>query len=343
MFMYLPYLALAVLLVWAPVVSAHEVYVLDETLVKHSMESASPNPLLAYTDNKIQFFLWASVAIVVVLTVFFASITHRLESRLRAPLLRLRAWAPLVVRITLGVCLMSSASEHALFGPELPLADFGAYAGVVQLALYLAGAMVVLGLCTRAAAAVALGVFAFSAYWHGWYMLTYTNYVGEILAVLLLGSGRIALDNVVRERAYFTLEKRLARLEPYAFFALRVCFGISVAFAAIYAKFLHSNLALMTVEQYSLTHYFPFDPLFIVLGAFIIELLIGIFFIIGFEIRHTALFFLFWLGLSLAYFGEAVWPHLILFGVNVALFMYGYDKLTAEGWWFKKKRLQPFL
>jgi hypothetical protein len=227
-----------------------------------------------------------------------------------------------VARITLGICLVASAYNNALFGPELPLSDFGAYGIAIQISLFIAGLLVLFKKWSRVGALIALGIFAIALLRYNWYLLTYVNYLGEIVLALL----------VLRPR-----------YEEYAFLALRVGFGVSVVFAALYAKFLHSNLALSTIYEYNLTAFFHFDPLFIVLGACIIEILIGIFFIVGFEIRHTALFFLFWIFLSLLYFGEAVWPHLILVGVNMAIFMYGYDRLTIEGKLFNRGKLQPFL
>ncbi len=79
------------------------------------------------------------------------------------------------------------------------------------------------------------------------------------------------------------------------------------------------------------------------LGAAIIELLIGTFFILGIEIRFTALFVLFWLSLSLSYFGEAVWPHIVLIGIPVAFIFYGYDKYSLEGRFFKRRGREPVL
>jgi hypothetical protein len=301
---------------------AHEVYVLSPAQIEHDIATPSPNPFDAFATNQFQFYLWGFIAFVLVTTVFFASITHRFEVLFEPYLSRLRPWAPLVARVTLGACLIASAYNSALFGPELPLSDFGPYAVVMQGALYLSGILILVNLWTRLGALIALGIFAVATILYGFYILTYINYLGEVLLALFL---------------------LRPTYERYAFLALRVCFGISVAFAALYAKLLHSNLALSTISEYNLTQFFHFDPLFIVLGACIIEILIGIFFIIGFEIRHTALFFLFWIFLSLIYFGESVWPHLILVGVNVALFMYGYDELTVEGRYFNRGKLQPFL
>lgn len=303
-------------------VSAHEVYVLSPDTVSQNLSNLSPNPFSAFATNRFQFFFLGFVAFLAVSIIFFASLTHRFEVLFAPYLRRVRPWASTVARVTLGICLIESAYNAALFGPELPLHDFGTLALLIQVGLYASGILLLINRWSSAAAALALLIFAAATFQYGLYTLTYLNYFGEIILALFLLK---------------------PRLEAYAFLVLRICFGASIAFAAIYGKFLHSNLALSTIQQYHLTNFFHFDPLFIVLGALIIEVLIGVFFIIGFEVRHTALFFLFWLLLSLLYFGEAVWPHIILAGVSVALFMYGYDKWTIEGRFFNRGKLQPIL
>ena len=294
-----------------PHASAHEVYVLSPEMVAHNISTPSPNPFDAFYTNMFQFFFWGFMAFVLVTTVFFMSLTHRLEVFFEPYLVRLRLLAPLAVCITLGLSFIASAYHFSLFGPELSLGTFGALAPAVQLALYTAGVLLVFGYFVRAMALVALAVFAAATALHGLYMLNYLGYLGAIAAMVLVSNAGA----------------QAKRFLPHAFLILRITFGISIIFAALYAKFIYSNLALSTVVEYNLVQFFPFEPLFIVLGAGIIELLIGTFFIIGFEIRHTALFFLFWIFLSLLYFGESVWPHLVLIGITLALFMYGYDFL----------------
>ncbi len=318
-------------------VSAHEVYVLSPQTVAHDLAASSPDPFDAFFSHEAQFFFWAFVALVLVSAVFFASITHRLESFFEPYITPLRRWAPLVARLTLGLSLLFSAQYHALFGPELPIAQIDAFGLFVYWGLWISGIFILLGLFTRPSALLALLIFACGGLHWGFYMLNYVNYLGEMFVVLILGGGLMSVDSL------FVRQKLSKKLETSAFLLLRIGFGTAIAFASIYAKFIHSNLALSTISQYHLTNIFPFDPLFIVLGACIIEVVMGIFFIIGFEIRHTALFFLFWLSLSLLYFGEAVWPHLILFGVNAALFMYGYDKWSFEGRFFNRGKFQPIL
>ena len=180
---------------------------------------------------------------------------------------------------------------------------------------------------TKWAAGVAFCLFGYAVYRNGWYMLTYTNYLGEII-VLLLG---------------IEVMKAGKKLSRYGFLIIRVCFGISLIFASAYAKIIYNNLGLFTVEKYHLDKILGFEPHFLVLGAAIIEILIGTFIILGIEIRFASAFFLFWLSLSLVFFGEVVWPHIILIGIPIALICYGYDKYSIEGYFFKKGKREPVL
>ncbi|MBI5470143.1 hypothetical protein HY968_02360 [Candidatus Kaiserbacteria bacterium] len=328
--------------------SAHEVYVLDSAAIMRDIVNPSPNPLALILQDPQQFLFWALIGAILISTVFTMSITHRVQDTFSPFLMRLKPWAAPIARVTLGACLIASAYNNALFGPELPFSDFGTFGRMIQITLYISGILSLVGLWTRAAGSLALLIFAAGIAKYNIYMFTYANYLGEIFFAMILGSGRFSLDHWLNlpKMARFNLAifaKLGRRLEPYAFPVLRILFGISIAFASYYAKFVHSQLALDVVTKYHLTNFFHFDPLFIVLGAFCVELLIGLFLILGVEIRHTALFFLFWLALSLLYFGEAVWPHLVLVGVLLALFCHGYDKLSLEGYYFKRGSREPVL
>jgi uncharacterized membrane protein YphA (DoxX/SURF4 family) len=177
-------------------------------------------------------------------------------------------------------------------------------------------------------------------------MLTYADYLGAMLTSLAVGNSIFAIDAYVHHRYPRVFQSIIRWMERHAFLMLRVAFGTSLIFASSYAKFLHAQLAIDTVVLYNLTNFFPFEPAFIVLGAFAIELLAGIFIMAGIEIRFASLFLLFWLTLSLLYFGEAVWPHVILFGGVITLFMHGYDKHTLQWGLMRmrnKRAMEPVL
>src|SRR3989338_6458731 len=322
---------------------AHEVYVLDGATIARDIGTISPNPLDAFFSNKYQFFFWGFICFVGFSTIFFMSIFHSLEEHFAPAFARLKKYAAPVARITLGISLLACAYQSALFGPELPFyaLDPNGVTGL-RIMFTISGILITFGIWTRLGAIVLLPALWLFLVERANYAPTYANYYGEVLFVLLAGGGMYSLLDDTRWLPT-AMRKLLHEAGKYAWPLLRIAFGISIVYAALFAKFLHSNLALDTIDKYHLINYFHFDPLFIVLGAFIIETLIGIFFIIGVEIRWNALFFLFWLFLSLIYFGEAVWPHLILIGLNAAFFLNGYDKYSIEGRSFKKHLLEPVL
>jgi uncharacterized membrane protein YphA (DoxX/SURF4 family) len=336
--------AVSVFFITVQTTFAHEVYVLSPALVAYDISHPSPNPLslIVHPGNREEFLLCAIIGVILVGGVFLLSISRWLENALDPMLMKIKRFAPIIARLTLGFSLIAAAYYKALFGPELPLASLvGQYALLLQVVLYVIGILIVLGLFVRESAFVALVIFIIAVVVYKTYMLTYVNYVGEITANMILGGGLWSLD---RYRQKFSIANTASllkqKIEPYAFPVLRVLFGVSALYASWYAKLFHSELALDTVYQYHLTNYFHFPPLFIVLGALIIESLIGFFFILGVEIRFTAIFFLFFLTLSLFFFGEVVWPHLVLIGVNIAFIFHGYDNYSLEGRFFKKRHKQ---
>lgn len=306
--------------------SAHEVYVLTPEEVQRAISTPSFSGLEVAFSNADQFMFWTFVGLLVVLTVFFISLWHWFEDRTAPLFAKIRPFAPAVARITLSLSLLAAAYSNALFGPELPLPEvFGSWALLVRIMLAVIGLMLLFDFYTWIAAAGMLVLFATGAFAHQWYMLTYANYFGDAVALILLSC--VALSK---------------HLKQYAMLILRVCFGIGLIYSSFYAKILHNNLALQVAElplaghPYGVAHYLGFEAHFLVLGAAIIELVIGLFFIIGMEIRWTALFMLFWLTLSVVYFGEAVWPHFILIGIAITFFCHGYDRYSIE--WSLLKR-----
>ncbi|MDE2058097.1 MAG: hypothetical protein KGI78_04640, partial [Patescibacteria group bacterium] len=316
-------LAALLSLLFPAIASAHEVYVLTPAEIRSGLATPSFNEAAVAWGDLNQFLFWAFVAALTIFVVFGISILRPLERRLDPALARLRPYAARVARVTIGVSFIAAAYYQALFGPELPLGTiFGAWAGAVTVLLIVLGVLITFGLYVRAAALAALCLFGVEIAEKGLYMLTYANYLGEILVLLILGTHH-GVGPAARNAA--GAASRVAkRLAPYSFALLRVCFGTSLFYASFYAKILHNNLALQVAalplagHAHSLAYAFGLEPHFLVLGAAIVELVIATFFILGIEIRFTSLFLLFWLSLSLWYFGEVVWPHIILIGIPIA-------------------------
>lgn len=329
------------------IASAHEVYVLSPDITAAAIAEPPFSEWSVLLANLNQFFFWAFAGAVLVLIVFVISISKPIERKLDPYLAKLPRHAPTVGRVTIGVSFVAAAYYEALFGPEITLAEtFGIIAPFIRALLALLGLMIVTGVYVRAAALAGLTLFTWTVTAHGWYLLTYTNYAGELLVLLVLGAHTGVRHIQKRNELHLPARARklMTQAKPYMFPILRIAFGISLIYASVYAKIIHNQLAYaLTIEYPELVSFFGFEPHFLVLGAAIVEIMIGLFFILGIEVRFTALFLLFWLSLSLWYFGEAVWPHLILIGIPISFIMYGYDKYTLEGRLFKRDGLEPVL
>lgn len=330
---------LFVLLSVAQPVSAHEVYVLTASQIAHDLQVQNLNVFssLIPTVNKLWFLLFAAAAVISLLISFFISFSHWGTKTART-IEKLSKVALPLIRIVFGIALISSAYHHSLFGPELSLSRLW-MAGLWSIALYAFGLLLIAGLFIRISSVILLFLFFLSVLTFHTYMLTYSNYLGEILVLLIMGADRFSLDTWLFKKSHLLIKNA----EDVSIALLRISFGIALLYAALYVKFLHPALAYQVVKEYHLTRYLPFDPLFVVLGAGCVETVIAMLLLLGINMRWNILFFVFWVTLSLLYFGEAVWPHVILFGIATTLFLYGYDRFTLERWLVTKtKKLLPF-
>lgn len=134
--------------------------------------------------------------------------------------------------------MLAGGYYGAAFGVELPFLAIGPVA--LLRALFVGcGTMLLLGVYPRIAAAVAVGLFAPFLIQYGAYMLNYATYLGEAVAILTFGSAYSTLGSL-RLSSFFE-RGIMGHLLRYKFLLLRVCFGISLIYASVYAKFLHGG------------------------------------------------------------------------------------------------------
>jgi uncharacterized membrane protein YphA (DoxX/SURF4 family) len=331
---------------------AHEVYVLDPTVIKESILEPRFAMLPVLFSHVGEFLFWGSIGVSLVISIFIFSIARGAEKFFSPTFIKLRPWAYTIGRVTIGLSFIAASVYKANYGPELPLETlYGSFTLFVRALLACIGICITVGVFVRSSASIALIFFGISIYVYGWYMLTYLSYLGEII-VLLLGNHLLSdsKDKTAPQNTAVSWWSSLrARFAPYSFLMLRIMFGISLIYSALYAKFWYNNLALAVAQNpladhfYGIAYYLGFEPHFLVLGAGVVELVLGLFFVLGIEIRFTALFIEFWLILSLFYFGETVWPHIMLIGIPIMFILYGYDEYSLEGKFFKKGDLEPVL
>lgn len=308
--------------------SAHEIYVLSNQKFAQGLHAPTIDTWKDLSNPaNAQFTAIIVVITLVVLAAFFYLRYTQLGLTINKQLKKLVHCGLFVIRIALAASFFYAGATNSIFGPELALHTLPLHT-FLPFVEYSIGFLFLFGLFTEFAALLALILYFLAVLNHGMYMLTYLNYLGEIIALILFGSRFLSFD-----RLLFGRLQRFSKLKAYESTIIRVCYGAALLYAAIYIKIIHSQIPLDVVTQYHLNHItwlFPSDPFLIVLGAAIVEVVIAVFIIVGFSTRLTNIVLMFYLTLSILFFKEAVWPHYMLYGISLSLLFTGGGALSVD-------------
>jgi len=301
-----------------PSASAHEAYVLNDTSFWSALKTSDPVNIFSalQSSSALRLAIIVTVCVIAVFTANFFFRKSRFGRKFHGTLEKASPLGPVFVRLAVAISFVFSALSMSFLGPELSLNNMF-IPHLLQILLLIAAVMIGLGFLTEIGALIALIIFTIGISVYGLYMVTYANYFAEFIVLLLFGTREFSIDRFV-----FGPLRRFEFFRKYETSIVRIGYGLALIFAAVTIKLLHPSLTIEVINNYNLTQFhwlFPSDPKLIVLGAFLAETAIGLFIMIGFETRLTVLVSLFYLTLSLIYFKELVWPHLILYGISLNL------------------------
>lgn len=326
------------------IASAHEAYVLPykdfwqalkEPFSLHAFD-ALKNP----ENLHLTLVIALTVIIVLILNLFLRQ--SKFIQKINTKIESYSYLGPHFVRVTIAIAFFFSAYTSAFLGPEIQGSLFP-YPQILQIVLFTISFMILIGFMVEVAAIIGIIIFIMSFFIFGSYVFTYLNYLGELIILALFGMRVFSVDKLI-----FGKLKRFHNIEKYETVILRIFYGAALIYAAINVKLLHPSLTLDVVNTWNLTQFswlFPSDPLLVTLGAGIVETIIGLFIILGFELRLTVLVSLFYITLSLLYFRELVWPHLLLYGISFNLLVQPqtftldhllFDNHAKEKPWYKR-------
>ncbi len=317
---------------------AHENYVLPAEDIERGMHDWSLNVFSSLKDPH-NLFIGICVAgsVLVLFTLYYFFLSSKIGLLFDEKMKRLEPVGHVMLRMALAISCLMSAYFNVFLGPEIPLSSLPGGALLRPLLLVL-GLMLLFGIGTRVAAAIGLFFMLLMTIVYRDYMLTYVNYVGEFLALLLFGSMFFSIDRL------FGKAKRLVRkIQELELPIIRITYGISVLFPAITIKLLHPTIIVEIAEKFHMTdiHWlFPSDPLLIALGTGLAQILVGLCIIIGFETRLAAFATFGLYVLSVIFFKEAVWPHYILLALALYLVINDGGNWSVDSWIENRKRRQ---
>lgn len=309
-------------------VSAHEAYVLPHSEFQQGLQIYSSNPLASLIDSThVQISFLITLFVIVGYTAVILWSMTKPAAMLDKMLKKAAVLGPLIIRLAVGISFYFSAQGNDFLGPELSLTALPGGV-IIRFFLYFTALMILCGVFTEIAALVGLFLFIYSTFYFGSYMITYANYFAELLVLILFGSRFFSVDYLfLRKNLWIKALKKYKKLEIPL---VRIFYGFGLIYAGYTIKFLHQELSIMVYNQYHLQNFFQTDGNFIAAGAGLSEILIGLFILLGFAQRLTILVSLVFITLSLLYFREMLWPHLILYGISFSLLINSADQYTVD-------------
>ena len=276
---------------------AHEVYVLTPERFSDGLKTYTQNPFSTlFTKQHISITILIFVSLVSFYALSYVLLKTKWGYFFSHHVEKLARFGKPILRLSLGISLIFSAFSHSLFGPELSIAKYS-LAPFIEIALYLSGFMFIFGFFIQIAAPLALSLFLYAFFTFGFYTITYIGYAGVIL--------------------FFMLDKKKFNTQ----ILLRILLGIGLLYTAYTIKIQHQHLFTDVYNQYRLQQFFQLDSIFASSIAGVLELGVGLFVIFGFTLIPTLFILLLFLTFFLFYLGENLWPHIIIYGISIYLFL----------------------
>lgn len=342
---YFKYAAAFLLLLLIPVtkVFAHEQYVLTREQINSDLADKNIHVLDALNNpENLKIAIFVGIGITVVGIAYFFFQYSKWGKLLTQKLDKLENLGHFLIRASLGVSLIASAYYHSFLGPEIPVTKI--FLGNLLIPImYILGVCLLFGIFTRVVSLFGFFILLASTFVYHEYMVTYFNYYGEYLALIIFGTYYLAVD-----QKFFGISKLIRKHKDLEILILRVTYGISVLYPAITIKLLHPAVIVEIYNKYQMGRIwwlFPQDALLTALGTGMAQILVGILIIFAFETRLAAFAtFLLYLG-SIVFFQEAVWPHIVLLALAFYFVINGGGKFTFDNFiekrFFTKGKVQP--
>ena len=322
------FLVLAVISFFAPLfANAHVGYVIshDEMLLHKGPDALYLLQALAQPANLVIMF---TTILVVGLLYYFAHKNLFIGTYMRDIRFTLTSYyefVPWILRLALGIALIGSGIHNVLISPLL-----GGYAIFSFLQIML-GFLMLAGFLLVPAAITAFVLYLF-AFTRDFYMLGNLEFAAAAIAMIILDNPRPGLDDIL-----LFPKIALKEFKKYIPLILRLGLGGSLIFLALYEKLLNPHLSELVVTQYSLTTIINVSPAMWVVSTGIVELILGIFFIIGFRTRLTSAVAFMVISVTFFIFREDVYSHVTLFGILSVLFVTGAGAYSVDRWITRKE------
>jgi len=231
-------------------------------------------------------------------------------------------YVPVLLRAAAGVFLIGSGIVGGLLSNEQQFVD----QDIVPFLTYIqigAGMMLLAGFLVKVAAIMLLGLFSSTFFVYGVYGIDQFMILGISVVIFFEGGVIHAIDKYMLSKSAKAkiAGEKLLRLKPASMPLLRVTLGMTLIWLGLTEKLLAPDLFIAVIEKYQVPIIGDLE-LFVFLTG-IIEILIGIHYLLGIFIRLISGLFLIILTITLLIFGENVISHILLFTLAVVFIIRG--------------------
>jgi len=238
----------------------------------------------------------------------------------------------LLIRVAMGVYLVSSGVMGGLLNIVDPMDSGDMNFDTYMTTQMVVGALLIAGLLTRVGAAMLLGMFAFTFAVYGLNALDQIMILGMGLALLFKGGSTYSLDRLAFKNMHIPkpITKKLAWLGTDGLFlpSVRIAFGANLVWLGFTEKIFAPNMFAAVMEKFHLSP-IGIGPDMAVLGAGLIELAIGMMYLLGIRMRTVSVLMFGILVFTVVTFHESILAHIIMFTVSVVFVLNGKDSIIG--------------
>ncbi len=235
---------------------------------------------------------------------------------------------PWMLRLTLGIVLIGAGTDGFLISPVI---SASALEGFLQI---LTGFLLLSGFFLTPATLLAALLFTGMIFRDPTSIIGTLNVAALIVLLFLKGNPCPGIDDIFRIPV-FTGLKKYNFISPLI---LRVGLGVCFISLALYEKILNPHIAQEVVLRYGLESIIPVSAAAWVLGAGLVECILGLLLVVGFQTRLVSAVSFLVLSLSFFFFKEEVYSHITLFGALSILFVSGAGRVSIDAILAKRYR-----
>lgn len=226
---------------------------------------------------------------------------------------------PWILRLSVGIALIGAGTNTVLISPIIEVTS------AVALTEMILGFMLLAGVAITWVSVISIIFFLFGLL-SNLYLIGNLDFVALALGILIFNNPRPGIDYLFGWHRGLNLKKYIS---GYPRFVSSV-FGLTLIFLAIYEKILYAKASVLVFDDLPFVRAGIMSADSFTIFVLLTELMLGLIFLFGINVRFFSAFTIVFLTLSFFYFQESVFSHVTIFGTLSVLFLTNGKSISNE-------------